>query len=225
MCVPTFAECKKILEDFYKQREQFIINDIDIIQDNPFIIAYTHVDYLHFTTYINFKEDKFLINDLHKNLKPIITYALSYTRLRKFANYPNLFLTENPPLIKYDYENIVDREIYVKDLEIILKTYYDFYDANYDIYFDVLAELENNNELLVFRELPSLEIPPLEKPKVINLFKIFKSDECIICMVNKPNILFCNCGHLCECEGCYKIKTLSTCPICKTDNEIIRMLE
>ena len=44
-------------------------------------------------------------------------------------------------------------------------------------------------------------------------------------MVNKPNILFCNCGHLCECVGCYKIKTPSTCPICKTDNEIIRMLE
>ena len=44
-------------------------------------------------------------------------------------------------------------------------------------------------------------------------------------MVNKPNILFCNCGHLCECVGCYKIKTPSICPICKTDNEIIRMLE
>ena len=220
MCVPTFAECKKILEDFYKQREQFIIYDIDIIQDNPVISAYSHIDYLHFTTYINFKEDKFLINDLYKNLKPIITYALSYTRLRKFTNHPNLFLTENPPIIKYDYENIIDREIYVKDLEIILKTYYDFYDANYDIYFDVLAELENNNELLV-----SHYEPTPEKPKVINLFKIFKSDECIICMNNKPNILFCNCGHLCECEGCYKIKTLSTCPICKTDNEIIRMLE
>ena len=220
MCVPTFAECKKILEDFYKQREQFIIYDIDIIQDNPIINAYSHVDFLHFTTYINFKEDKFLINDLYKNLKPIITYALSYTRLRKFANYPNLFLTENPPIIKYDYENIVDREIHIKDLEIILKTYYDFCDANYDIYFDVLAELENNNELLVFHEMP-----PLEKPKIINLFKIFKSDECIICMDNKPNILFCNCGHLCECEGCYKIKTPSTCPVCKMDNEIIRMLE
>ena len=220
MCVPTFAECKKILEDFYKQREQFIIYDIDIIQDNPIINAYSHVDFLHFTTYINFKEDKFLINDLYKNLKPIITYALSYTRLRKFTNYPNLFLTENLPIIKYDYENIVNREIHIKDLEIILKTYYDFCDANYDIYFDVLAELENNNELLVFHEMP-----PLEKPKIINLFKIFKSDECIICMDEKPNILFCNCGHLCECEGCYKIKTPSICPICKMDNEIIRMLE
>ena len=220
MCVPTFAECKKILEDFYKQREQFIILAIDIIQDNPIINAYSNINFLHFTTYISFKEDKFLINDLYKDLKPIITYAFSYTRLRKFTNYPNLFLMENPPIIKCDYENIVDREMHIKDLEIILKTYYDFYDVNYDIYYDVLAELENNNELLVFHEMP-----PLEKPKIINLFKIFKSDECIICMDNKPNILFCNCGHLCECDKCYKFKTLSTCPICKTDNEIIRMLE
>ena len=220
MCVPTFAECKKILEDFYKQREQFIIYNMDIEQDNPTIRANSHLDFLHFSTYINFKEDKFLINDLHKNLKPIITYALSYTRLRKFANYPNLFLTETPPIIKYNYENIVDREIYVKDLEIILKTYYDFYDVNYDIYFDVLAELENNNELIVSHYKPTPE-----KPKVINLFKIFKYDECIICMNDKPNILFCNCGHIPICTECYKLKSLSACPVCKIDNEIIRTLE
>ena len=219
MSVPTFAECKKILEDFYKEREQFIISKIDIVQDDPVISAYSHVNDLHFTTYINFKEDKFLISDLYKNLKPIITYALSYTRLRKFANYPNLFLTEDTAIIKYDYENI-DREIYIKDLIIILKTYYDFYDLDYDLYFCVLAELENNNELLV-----SHEMPPPEEPKIINLFKIFKSVECIICMDNKPNILFCNCGHLCECVGCYKIKTPSICPVCKIDNEIIRMIE
>ena len=219
MCVPTFTECKNILEDFYKQREQFIISEIEIIQEDPVISAYSYVSDLHFTTYIKFKEDKFLISDLYKNLKPIITYALSYTRLRKFTNYPNLFLTEDNTIIKYDYENI-DREIYVKDLKIILKTYYDFYDADYDLYFSVLAELENNNELMVFHEEPTPE-----ESKVINLFKIFKSEECIICMDKKPSVLFCNCGHLCECEECYKLKSLSTCPICKTDNEIIRTLE
>ena len=30
----------------------------------------------------------------------------------------------------------------------------------------------------------------------INTFKSFKSDECIICLTNLPNILFCNCGHI-----------------------------
>ena len=219
MSVPTFTESKNILEEFYKQRKQFIIYEIEIKQTDPNISVYSYISYLHFETHIKFKEDKFLIGDLYKNLKPVITYALSYTRLKKFTNYPNLFLSEDNTIINYDYEYI-DRELYIKDLKVILKTHYDFYDADYDLYFSVLAELENNNELIV-----SHDEPTPEKPKVINLFKIFKSDECIICMVNKPNILFCNCGHLCECVGCYKIKTPSTCPICKTDNEIIRMLE
>ena len=219
MSVPTFTESKNILEEFYKQRNQFIISEIEIKQTDPDISVYSYISDLHFETHIKFKEDKFLISDLYKNLKPVITYALSYTRLKKFTNYPNLFLSEDNTIINYDYEYI-DRELYIKDLKVILKTHYDFYDANYDLYFSVLAELENNNELIV-----SHEEPTPEEPKVINLFKIFKSDECIICLTNQPNVLFCNCGHLCYCVKCYKIKTLSTCPICKMDNEIIRMLE
>ena len=219
MSVSTFTECKNILEEFYKQRKHFIISEIEIKQDDPVISIYSFISDLHFTTHIKFKEDKFLIGDLYKNLKPVITYALSYTRLRKFINHPNLILTEDNTIINYEYEYI-DRELYIKDLKVISKTHYDFYNVDYDLYFSVLAELENNNELIV-----SHGEPTPEEPKVINLFKIFKCDECIICMNDKPNILFCNCGHLCECDKCYKIKTPSTCPICKTDNEIIRMLE
>ena len=61
--------------------------------------------------------------------------------------------------------------------------------------------------------------------KTINSIQTFKFDECVICLTNQPIILFCNCGHLCCCSECYKLKSLSTCPICKTENEIIRMLE
>ena len=218
MSVPTFAECKDILEDFYKQRKQFNISSLEIKQVDPDISVYSYINDLHFTTHIKFTEDKFLIGDLYQNLKPVITYALSYTRLKKFTNLPNLFLMEDHTIINYNYE-YVGRELYIKDLEVILKTYYDFYDSDYDLYFSALAELENNNELIVSHVEP---IP--EEPKIINLFKIFKSDECIICMNEKPSVLFCNCGHACECVKCYKIKTPSTCPICKIDNEIIRML-
>ena len=218
MSVPTFTECKSLIEEFYKQRKQFNISKIEIKQVDPDISVYSYINDLHFRTHIKFTEDKFLIGDLYKNLKPVITYALSYTRLKKFYN-DNLKLNEDHTIINYNYE-YVGRELYIKDLEVILKTYYDFYDADYDLYFSVLAELENNNELIVSH----IEPLPIE-PKVINLFKIFKSDECIICMNDKPNILFCNCGHLCECVKCYKIKTPFTCPICKMDNEIIRMLE
>ena len=220
MSIPTFKECKNILEDFYKQRKQFFISELEINQVDRDINIYSNINDIHFITRIKFKEDKFLIGDLYKNLKPVLTYALSYTRLKKFLkNHPNFILTEDNTIINYNYEYI-DRELYIKDLKVNLKMHYDFYDVDYDLYFDVLAELENNNELTV-----SHEAPTTEEIKVINLFKIFKSVECVVCMNNKPNILFCNCGHACECGECYKISTPSICPICKTDNEIIRTLE
>ena len=219
MSVPTFTECKNILEEFYKQRKHFIISEIEIKQVDSDISVYSYISDLHFTTHIKFTEDKFLIGDLYQNLKPVITYALSYTRLRKFINRPELVLMEDHTVINYNYEYI-GRELYIKDLEVILKTHYDFYDADYDLYFSVIAELENNNELI----LSHTELIP-EDPKIINLLKIFKCDECIICLNEKPSVLFCNCGHLCYCVKCYKIKTPFTCPICKTDNEIIRTLE
>ena len=61
--------------------------------------------------------------------------------------------------------------------------------------------------------------------KLINSIQTFKFDECVICLTNQPFILFCNCGHIPICTECYKLKSLSTCPICKTENEIIRTLE
>ena len=218
MNVKTFTERKNLLEEFYKQRKHFNISKIEIKQVDPDISIYSYMNDIHFRTHIKFTENKFLIGDLYKNLRPVISYALSYTKLKKFYNN-DFILTEDNTIINYNYEYI-DKELYVKDLEVILRTYYDFYDADYDLYFSVLAELENNNELIVSHTKP---IP--EDTKVINLFKIFKSEECIICLTNQPNVLFCNCGHLCYCNKCYKLKTLSTCPICKTGNEIIRMLE
>ena len=218
MNAETFTERKNLLEEFYKQRKHFNISKIEIKQVDPDISIYSYMNDIHFRTHIKFTEDKFLIGDLYKNLRPVISYALSYTKLKKFYNN-NFILTEDNTIINYNYEYI-DKELYVKDLEVILRTYYDFYDADYDLYFSVLAELENNNELIVSHTEP---IP--EDTKVINLFKIFKSEECIICLTNQPNVLFCNCGHVSYCLNCYKIKSFFVCPICKTDNEIIRMLE
>ena len=59
----------------------------------------------------------------------------------------------------------------------------------------------------------------------INKSQLFKSDECVICLTNPPNVLFCNCGHLCLCVECNKIKDLYTCPFCKFENTIKRMIE
>ena len=217
MNAETFIERKKIIEDFFKERIKFNIYDIHILQANPRINIFEHQSNIFFKTHITFTEDKFLIGELYKHLKPIIYYSYSYTIRRKYIN-DNFILTEDNSIINYNYE-YCNSELYIKNLEIILTTHFDFYHEDYDFYFEVLAELEQNNELLLCHE------PTTKEVKTINPSKIFKSEECIICLENQPIILFCNCGHIPICIECYKLKSLSACPICKTQNEIIRMLE
>ena len=55
-----------------------------------------------------------------------------------------------------------------------------------------------------------------EEESIINTSKSFKSDECVICLTEPPNVLFCNCGHLHLCAECSKIECFEECPICKT---------
>ena len=64
-----------------------------------------------------------------------------------------------------------------------------------------------------------------QKVKVINIDKTFKTEECVICLSTKPNVLFCNCGHTCICNECNKIKKLDACPVCRTKNTTLRIIE
>ena len=59
----------------------------------------------------------------------------------------------------------------------------------------------------------------------INTVQIFKSNECVICLTNQPNVLFCNCGHIAICEECDRVKSLEICPVCKTENTIKRTIK
>ena len=64
-----------------------------------------------------------------------------------------------------------------------------------------------------------------EEENIINSPRCFKSVECVVCLTNPPNVLFCNCGHICLCSECEKLKNSNRCPICKIENKIIRVLE
>ena len=79
-------------------------------------------------------------------------------------------------------------------------------------------EVENDevedDEMEIDEEL----VPP--KP----LEKTFKSNQCVICLEEEPNVLFCNCGHICICEKCASHR-YDKCPVCKKENTILRMIE
>ena len=83
------------------------------------------------------------------------------------------------------------------------------------------TEEDEEEERIIRREEEEEEE---ERNKQINTDEIFKSDECVICLTDLPNVLFCNCGHIPICVECDKTKSLKDCPICKTENTIKRML-
>ena len=49
----------------------------------------------------------------------------------------------------------------------------------------------------------------------INDSRTFKLGECVICLEKEPNVLFCECGNICICEKCNKIRKLNVCPTCR----------
>ena len=61
-------------------------------------------------------------------------------------------------------------------------------------------------------------------PTLINDYKTFKLEECIICLEKEPKVLFCNCGHLCICKKCL-VSRFDNCPVCKKENMILRIIE
>jgi hypothetical protein len=50
----------------------------------------------------------------------------------------------------------------------------------------------------------------------LKTMKTFKSEECVICLDSKPNVILMRCGHICTCKGeCTNSLTTNVCPICR----------
>ena len=91
---------------------------------------------------------------------------------------------------------------------------------NHRLQLSHIRNLLDNIEDGEYSEDEEIEEEIEEEIKQINTKKTFKSDECVICLTNTPNVLFCNCGHLCVCIECDKVESLNTCPVCKTETTI-----
>ena len=84
----------------------------------------------------------------------------------------------------------------------------------------ILRQNTNNQYYTSDEEEEEEKILPDKTP--INDFKTFKVEQCVICLENIPNVLFCNCGHICVCESCKK--EFTNCPICKKENTVLRII-
>ena len=171
-------------------------------------------------------------------LKPLIYFLYSVTYEERFLGDSILFLNGLKisfynnlsdfsaflyfPSLRANYErfnflNQIRINDYTKGIYTInIKLLTSYRNINLGQYYLLRGDIEDEEE--------EPEYIQNETP-IINSSLSFKSNECVICLTNPPNVLFCNCGHLCLCLECERKKISNKCPICKTENEIIRTLE
>ena len=122
---------------------------------------------------------------------------------------------------KDPYQNPYNSQTMGKDIEVEV----DFFAPTFS--FDqiknnintIINTMEDNRfwfmeELQEGVRLTVVKIEMLEEKEIIsnqctNGEKTFKEKTCTICLERIPNVLFCNCGHICVCEKCNENKKIN----------------
>ena len=74
----------------------------------------------------------------------------------------------------------------------------------------------------IFREGQPVPDPD-EVEEEYHIKKSIKSTECVICLQNRPNVLYIKCQHIVACDSCDLSGKLLECPICRTKIKDQRM--
>ena len=61
-----------------------------------------------------------------------------------------------------------------------------------------------------------------EEKQIIKTIESYKEEDCVLCLKEKSNSLFCKCGHICICKKCKEKYKSTSCPICKKYGVILR---
>ena len=80
------------------------------------------------------------------------------------------------------------------------------YPSRWELRAPFRASLRTTSSEVVSDE--EIDVDSEEKEPSINTEQTFKSTECVICLTNPSNVLFCNCGHIAICVECDKVKSL-----------------
>ena len=211
----TFILRKKFLEEFYKERVNFTFEK-DIIKGE-------NADYidklLTYETNVFYPETFNL--EFVEHIIPFIFYLNSLYGCNLnddiiINGFNTEFFFNDDPFIKHtlstlflfehniNYLSHLNQEVDKYQKYKICKVPFVLFNVRVEFYITVKTNLNK---------------------KPINSIQTFKFDECVICLTNQPIILFCNCGHIPICTKCYKLKSLSACPVCKTENTILRVIE
>ena len=215
-----FKSRKKFLENYFKKRIVFNIAN----EENDGFNSST----VYISNILNYQ----LYNkEFIKNLKYFSYYLMSKSlneenildciSISTFIPYEDI---EDEALINPTFEesSLLHEKIRVLKLDKLTEEcFLKLFDFLYIMYIDeheyILHPIKNFKFFVESKKCKSKNI--------INLPKFFKSSDCIVCLTGKPTVVFCNCGHIPICSECSKIKKFTECPVCKTLNDIVRIIE
>ena len=193
----TFKAEKEILEEFFKDGINF--RDKTVLKNSPVFYSvniFTYKHHIRDSIRTSIKGFLLYLNSLYKTNGQCLNEIEVTGKETISLEYFPILIVEELLVGNNDFLNQLDNEIYNAEMD------------DYNLY-----NVEPFN--IVIR---------VDYHKVINGEKTFKEKTCTICLERIPNVLFCLCGHICVCEKCKKIKTLNLCPICKTENYILRII-
>ena len=247
----TFKIRKQFLGDFYNEdRVKFLkaIEEININTD--FIVNHRYLGFTFKTSSNLIFSNLNIIKMLCKFIKPFTYFLYSFTYYKNFLENKFLYFVRFE--IKYskqilNIDELVDKEVFftiryadpnlyfeeepehnflksIKIKDFLNETVEGLSYLKIKITTKYLDVEERDHTRLGGRRIDIGNTFVQNEPQIINSSQSFKSVECVICLTNPPNVLFCNCGHLCLCSECEKLKISNKCPICKIENVIIRVL-
>jgi hypothetical protein len=77
-----------------------------------------------------------------------------------------------------------------------------------------------SNDVSIYKTVMEGATKQVTKDDLAKLgLKVFEETDCIICLDQKPSLVFNLCGHICICDKCHVVnKSSNKCPMCNTNN-------
>ena len=212
------------LEKVIKQKCKFIGNSkkpYELYNLDPY--SYQSTDIRLFLTNMTIESDNIIT--LLKEMVPLFVYIFSCILHRSGYVHREMHIKLKFPNATLIFEDYFEFDGFHYTMPI--STVQDKICAleSYGYYMSFFAPFRVEITLDRHRENIDEHYPSEDEAININEIKTYKINECVICLENKANVLFCNCGHICVCEKCTKIKRLTKCPVCKTGNTTLRIIE
>ena len=153
-------------------------------------------------------------------------FNLSQMYLKQTIEKYNRYQIEGGRTVKTTYRLYIAWKVEKDGLEKLEEK--DLYETTYNIEEEEKTQIEEKKYYLlpetIERKFFIFMVPTVyilregqpDPDEEYHIYKSIKSLECVICLQNRPNVLYIKCRHIVACDSCDEIGKLLECPLCRT---------